>query len=189
MVAKYPALPEPTIKVDSIRDTVLSIKQAFEILTGQRGNPAYRAVLLPEITEVNARLDGIDADIAAINSAITTINATLSKVVRVDVTQSFTDAEVTRGLWNIRQGTATQLAVGADLNTLFTPGLYDGTSLVNAPDASWYYVEVFRHSNWTPTNEWTVQRITHLTNPNGPCYIRASNNAGTWGAWKSFTLT
>jgi hypothetical protein len=44
MVAKYPAIPEPTLAVESLRDSVLSIKQAFEILTGQRGNPNYAAI-------------------------------------------------------------------------------------------------------------------------------------------------
>ena len=50
MVAKYPAIPEPTIRPDSLRDAVLTLKQAFEVLSGQRGNPDYRAVLLPELT-------------------------------------------------------------------------------------------------------------------------------------------
>lgn len=50
MVAKYPSIPEPTIKAESLRDAVLTIKQAFEVLTGQRGNQDYRAVLLPELT-------------------------------------------------------------------------------------------------------------------------------------------
>ena len=44
MVAKYPAIPEPTLKPESLRDSILSIKQAFEVLTGQRGNPDYAAV-------------------------------------------------------------------------------------------------------------------------------------------------
>jgi len=46
MVAKYPAIPEPTIEPTSLRDAVLSLKQAFEILTGQRGNPSYAALVL-----------------------------------------------------------------------------------------------------------------------------------------------
>lgn len=50
MAPKYPSIPEPTIAPESLRDAVLTIKQAFEVLTGQRGNQDYRAVLLPELT-------------------------------------------------------------------------------------------------------------------------------------------
>ena len=57
MVAKYPAIPEPTIEPTSLRDAVLSLKQAFEILSGQRGNQDYRAVLLPELTSTANSLE------------------------------------------------------------------------------------------------------------------------------------
>jgi Chaperone of endosialidase len=38
MAPKYPSIPEPTLEPTSLRDSILSIKQAFEILTGQRGS-------------------------------------------------------------------------------------------------------------------------------------------------------
>ena len=37
-MAKYPAIPEPVGNLDSVRDTALALKQAFEIMSGQRGN-------------------------------------------------------------------------------------------------------------------------------------------------------
>jgi hypothetical protein len=66
MAAKYPAIPEPTLEPTSLRDAILSIKQAFEVLTGQRGNQDYRAVLLPELT---ASDNADDAAIAAMDAA------------------------------------------------------------------------------------------------------------------------
>ena len=74
MVAKYPAIPEPTLQPSSMRDSLLSVKQAFETLTGQRGNPDYRAVLLPELTagaaSAGARAAALEAAIAANTAAI-----------------------------------------------------------------------------------------------------------------------
>jgi len=65
MAPKYPSIPEPTIAVESLRDAVLTIKQAFEVLTGQRGNQDYRAVLLPEITAAINNSSKTAADNAA----------------------------------------------------------------------------------------------------------------------------
>ena len=70
MAPKYPAIPEPTTQPDSLRDASLSIKQAFEVLTGQRGNPDYRAVLLPELTSTNTTVAGNAAAIADNAAAI-----------------------------------------------------------------------------------------------------------------------
>jgi hypothetical protein len=51
---------------------VLTLKQAFEVLTGQRGNEDYRAVLLPELT---ASDNADDAAIAANAAAIAALDA------------------------------------------------------------------------------------------------------------------
>jgi len=75
MVAKYPAIPEPTLDPASLRDSLLSIKQAFEVLTGQRGNQDYRAVLLPELL---ASDNADDAAIAAANTAIAAANTAIA---------------------------------------------------------------------------------------------------------------
>jgi hypothetical protein len=74
MVAKYPAIPEPTLDPASLRDSLLSIKQAFEVLTGQRGNQDYRAVLLPEL------LASDNADDAAIAANATNIAANATNI-------------------------------------------------------------------------------------------------------------
>ena len=76
MVAKYPSIPEPTLQPSSMRDALLSVKQAFEVLTGQRGNHDYRAVLLPELT---AEVKSTDADVANNTAAIAANTATISE--------------------------------------------------------------------------------------------------------------
>ena len=78
MVAKYPSIPEPTLKPESLRDAALTLKQAFEVLTGQRGNEDYRAVLLPELTEVVTDVDTNVTDIAANTAAIATNTANIA---------------------------------------------------------------------------------------------------------------
>lgn len=44
MAAKYPSIPEPTTDPVSLRDSVLALKQAFEIHSHQRGVAAQAAV-------------------------------------------------------------------------------------------------------------------------------------------------
>ena len=87
MAPKYPSIPEPTLSSESLRDSVLTIKQAFEVLTGQRGNEDYRAVLLPELTAsdnaddaaIAANTAAIAANTAAIAAHTTAINGKVSK--------------------------------------------------------------------------------------------------------------
>ncbi len=45
MTIKWPAIPDPTLDPRSLRDSVLAMKQAFEILTGARGSGDYKALL------------------------------------------------------------------------------------------------------------------------------------------------
>jgi hypothetical protein len=44
MAAKYPPIQEPTTDPQSLRDSVLSLKQGFELLSHQRNNPLVAAV-------------------------------------------------------------------------------------------------------------------------------------------------
>lgn len=44
MAAKYPPIPEPSTDVLSLRDSMLSVKQGFEMLSNQRGSPLNSAV-------------------------------------------------------------------------------------------------------------------------------------------------
>jgi hypothetical protein len=39
MAQKYPAISDPTTEAASLRDAVISAKQAIEIITNQRGDP------------------------------------------------------------------------------------------------------------------------------------------------------
>jgi hypothetical protein len=81
MAPKYPSIPEPTLDPQSLRDAVLTLKQAFEVLTGQRGNPDYRAVLLPElVASDNADDAAIAANAAAIAANTTNIAANTASV-------------------------------------------------------------------------------------------------------------
>lgn len=44
-MADYPAISDPTTDAASLRDSVIALKQGFEILTGQRGNGDNAAVV------------------------------------------------------------------------------------------------------------------------------------------------
>jgi hypothetical protein len=72
MAPKYPSIPEPTIKPESLRDSVLTIKQAFELLTGQRGNPNYAALLPEDLLDISTVVADNTEDIAANTAAIAT---------------------------------------------------------------------------------------------------------------------
>jgi hypothetical protein len=192
MALKYPSIPEPTTAPESLRDAILSIKQMLEILTGQRGNPDYRAVLLPELT---AGLASIHTHLDALYTAVAAAQATANGAVRFDIGQALTDAQVERAQMNTRLGRATQLASGTNLNDLRTPGLYDGPSLGNSPDgtADWFYVNVQYHSGYALTNAWLVQTAWCLTDSALRVYMRMNTpsgaiSGGAWGAWKRYTL-
>jgi len=69
MAPKYPSIPEPTIKPESLRDAVLTLKQAFEVLTGQRGNANYAALLPEDVVSLTNSVADNTADIAAVDAA------------------------------------------------------------------------------------------------------------------------
>jgi hypothetical protein len=78
---------------------------------------------------------------------------------------------------------------GTNLNDLTKAGVYNGSSMTNAPDTGWYYVEVLMHSNFsgaTPT--YMVQRATALTQ-SSPFIYQRSMLAGVWGAWSRVDRT
>jgi hypothetical protein len=73
---------------------------------------------------------------------------------------------------------------GTNLNNLTQAGCYNGSSMTNAPDASWYYIEVLMHSNFsgaTPT--YMMQRATHLAAGTPIVYQRTMTGAGVWNSW------
>lgn len=53
-MANYPAIPEPTNDPNSLRDSVLALKQAFEILSGQKGVAGVAAVTADAAAATNA---------------------------------------------------------------------------------------------------------------------------------------
>jgi len=71
---------------------------------------------------------------------------------------------------------------GTDLDTLTTPGFYDGDNLANAPNgnSNWFYIEVQRHSQ---NNNWVCQRATALNHSNYATWVR-NRSAGVWQPWR-----
>ncbi len=47
-----PAIPEPTTTIVGLQASVLALKEAVEILQGQRGSPGNRAVDWDDLTEL-----------------------------------------------------------------------------------------------------------------------------------------
>ncbi|WP_454627803.1 tail fiber domain-containing protein [Bradyrhizobium cenepequi] len=60
MAAKYPSIPDPTIDPASLRDSVLALKQAFEIMSGQRGDPSSAAVLPGDLSDTKSSIETIN---------------------------------------------------------------------------------------------------------------------------------
>lgn len=67
---KYPAIPDPTIAPTSLRDSILAIKQALEILTEQRGDPANRALMPEDLEGLTNSTSAIEADVATNTATI-----------------------------------------------------------------------------------------------------------------------
>jgi hypothetical protein len=51
-MAKYPGIPEPNLKPESLHDSALATKQVIEILTGQRGKKADAAVTWQDLLDL-----------------------------------------------------------------------------------------------------------------------------------------
>lgn len=51
-MSKYQSIPEPNLKPESLRDSVLAIKQTVEIHTGQRGKKADTAVTWQDLVDL-----------------------------------------------------------------------------------------------------------------------------------------
>ncbi|HEY8354352.1 MAG TPA: hypothetical protein VIK69_04980 [Methylophilaceae bacterium] len=71
---------------------------------------------------------------------------------------------------------------GTDLDTLTTPGFYDGNNLANAPNGNsgWFYIEVQRHS---PNDDFVCQRATALNHSGYATWVR-NRNTGVWDPWR-----
>ena len=51
-IPKYPAITEPTTDPASLRDSVLNLKEATEMLTRQRGDPAASAITWADLVNL-----------------------------------------------------------------------------------------------------------------------------------------
>lgn len=51
-VPKYPAITEPTTDPSSLRDSVLNLKEATEMLTRQRGDPAASVITWADLVNL-----------------------------------------------------------------------------------------------------------------------------------------
>ncbi|AMB48244.1 pyocin knob domain-containing protein [Methylobacterium sp. AMS5] len=151
-------------------DAVLSVAGLTGAITAA-GLKAALGIAIGDVAGLQAALDGLRADV---NAALSTKFDKSGGTVSGDVTAT--------GMLRSDRLTytrATSLATGTDLNTIKVAGFYDGSALVNAPDAtSWWYVEVQRH---TSDNGHVQQRATRL-NGSPEVYVRNQSSA-TWQPW------
>lgn len=81
-------------------------------------------------------------------------------------------------------GTAILLNANFDLNTLLSTGIYNGTTLLHAPngDSDWWYIEVMQHTN---LNGYTYQKATSLSDPKNIKIFHRQMVGNVWGDWGS----
>lgn len=83
-------------------------------------------------------------------------------------------------------GTAILLTEGSDLNTVTTPGLYNGVNLLHAPTgtnmAGWLYIRVTKHTN---NNGYATQEAIDF---NGAISAFRVQMGGTWQPWKYYAV-
>lgn len=83
-------------------------------------------------------------------------------------------------------GTAILLTEGSDLNTVTTPGLYNGVYLLHAPAgtnmAGWLYIRVTKHTN---NNGWVLQEVIDF---NGAVTAFRVQQGGAWGNWQYYAV-
>ena len=123
--------------------------------SGGAGNKALDAsvgvTLQNSITSLNSKVTSHDSSISSINSEIA----------------DFGEYKVTS-------------TSASNCNSLIRSGRYMGSNMTNAPSASWYIIDVFRHNDI-----YTVQVAYSFTSSTCPVYIRTQTN-GTWNAWRLF---
>ncbi|MCP1540040.1 pyocin knob domain-containing protein [Methylorubrum extorquens] len=151
-------------------DAVLSVAGLTGAITAA-GLKAALGIAIGDVAGLQGALDGLRSDV---NAALSTKFDKAGGTVSGDVTA--TGMVRSDRLTYTR---ATNLAVGTDLDTVKVAGFYDGNGLVNAPDASWYYIEVQRHQS---DNGYVQQRATRLNAGTPEIYVRNQSGA-VWGAW------
>jgi hypothetical protein len=77
---------------------------------------------------------------------------------------------------------------GTNLNSLTDGGVYNGSSLTNAPagDAGWWYIEQLVHT--TVASNYAIQRATQLA-VDMPSVYQRTKLSGVWGSWYRIDYT
>lgn len=89
------------------------------------------------------------------------------------------------GKTNVRghsNGTVTQIS-NSNLNDLIESGVFMGSTMTNAPDTGWWYVQNLVHNS-----NYVTQIAYRLNSTDQRIQIRIKNN-GTWQAWQTFMLS
>ena len=89
------------------------------------------------------------------------------------------------GKTNVRghsNGTVTQIS-NANLNDIVESGVFMGSTMTNAPDTGWWYIQNMVHNA-----NYVTQVAYRLNNADQRIRIRIKNN-GTWQAWQTFMLS
>lgn len=79
-------------------------------------------------------------------------------------------------------GTAILLTEGSDLNSVTTPGCYNGYNLLHAPANGWNYIRVTKHTN---DNGYVLQEAVEFY---GTVTAFRVQKFGTWGDWQYYAL-
>lgn len=89
------------------------------------------------------------------------------------------------GKTNVRghsNGTVTQIS-NSNLNDLIESGIFMGSTMTNAPDTGWWYVQNLVHNS-----NYITQIAYRLNSTDQRIRIRIKNN-GTWQAWQTFMIS
>lgn len=79
-------------------------------------------------------------------------------------------------------GSAIMLTEGSDLDSVTTPGCYNGSNLLHAPASGWNYIRVTKHTN---DNGYVLQEAIAFYG-NATAYRVQTNNS--WGAWQYYAV-
>lgn len=166
---RYPAIPDPTTDPQSLRDTVLALKQAVELLSGQRGDVA--AAGADALATTNNTVSSQGTDIATLQGQVTTLQgqtlvSTIDGVGGAFTTDNTSGIQSSSHVLSLRQGSASQFgAVKVDNTTLQASG---GVISTLNPALS-------RASATLGANVATNNTANYFTGP--------SVNLGTTGTW------
>lgn len=99
---------------------------------------------------------------------------------------------IEQGIVNIKQkhqlttddGIAVGISGGENLDNYDETGFYMGSSLMNAPDASWFYIETIKHNDL-----YSVQKAYRLSDGSAHSFYMRRKQNGVWSAWSQDLFT